>query len=100
MKKLFAIMALIVAAPALASFVYVCDDYEADYSDLDVYECSLDEAGSADEVVYITEDPDLAADDETVWYFVDDPDYADFYVYFTDDPDYADVWIYFDYLDY
>jgi len=98
MKNLFLVLAL-VAAPALASFVYICDDYEAAYSDLDVYECDASSADSADEVIYLTEDPELAQDDETVWYFVDDPDYADFYVYFTDDPDSADVWIYFENLD-
>jgi len=99
MKKLLAVLALIVAAPALASFVYVCDDYEAAYADLDVYECDDYSADTADDIIYITDDPDLAQDDEKVWYFVDDPDYADFLVYITDDPDYAQVWILFVDLD-
>ncbi|OGD74920.1 MAG: hypothetical protein A2Y64_08150 [Candidatus Coatesbacteria bacterium RBG_13_66_14] len=100
MKKLFAVLALVVAAPALASFVYICNEYEADFSDLDIYECDAYSVDYADEVIYLTDDPELAVDDDEVWYFVDDPDYADFYVYFTDEPDLADVWIYFDYLDY
>lgn len=87
---------LLLAAPALADFVYVCDDYEAEYSDLDVYSCNDYEYDEADYVIFYTEDPDMAVDDDEVWYFVDDPD---FYVYFTDDPDYADVWLYFVDLD-
>ena len=83
-KRLFIALALAAAAPAPASFVYVCDDYELD---------------EADVVVYVTEDAGYATDTDEVWYFVDDPDYADFFVYFTYDADEAEVWIYFENLD-
>jgi|GEM_PF-2250810 len=98
MKYLTILLALLFVMPALADFVYICDDSEIEYADWFVYVCDDDEyaADMEDSTIYLTvEDADAAVDDEEIWFLVDDPDYADYFVYITYDPEAADEWVYF-----
>ncbi|MCD4733974.1 hypothetical protein K8R78_07020 [bacterium] len=97
MKYLTILLALLFVMPALADFVYICDDYEADIADMQVYVCDDTdyELDLEDATIFLTSYPTEAEGDSEIWYIVEHPYFADYSILLTEELVDADAWVYF-----